>query len=1018
MQPHMERTISNIKSKVLFLLLALSQGAWATDYITDVTIVAGKASRDSKVKEGWTAIGKDLNAGAGGDFIYLLYKTSTNKADAITDFYLRTGKNPPATMDYNGRTYIVPPEGNHDLNRGAGGDYIYLYYTKESFDDERAVTSISFNGTPSGAVAKDDSGMACDLNKGAGGEYIYMHITYPQVNRFPYVQRSWNAKNKLVVEETKVKTISEVTRLDGSNNELGNGWYVVDNNVTYNDIIEIKGNDVNIIVADGMRLNASRGIRIWKDQRLRIFGQTAGTGLVYAHAKSGPGIGGYGNIFVGHLEIHGGIVDAQSGSNSNAGIGSGNGETYTDAGFQSITIYGGTVKAKGASGGAGIGTGKQNNDENIGVINIYGGSVNATGGKYAAGIGGGEYNGSTGYIVKLYWGNGPINIYGGTVVANGGDCGAGIGGGNDGRFSGDVCIYGGRVYATGGKNGDGIGAGKSRLTIDKKLHVENAFVMATGKSSGNSGIRCCDLKIINSEVHAKSDDAGYGPLLVTDHYGGNIFPLMDYLVDSHMGNGMMITYEDGESFTRWDHRWRADHTYINRLSWGNYNRAVEGSRYFKILPCDHLDGIYTDNGDGTHKVRCNYCKNAKNPHTYIYNGAGYFCRECNAKQPEGGLYYSVGKIAYDGTNYEGVADQVYVSGEDEYTLPDCADLDNLSFEGWALVHNLSEVGDSPLPSADEILYPAGYQLRLTDNIILVARYQSAKLCLYNDESNEEFLVGNIYNRRNIALKDRTLWKGDKWNTLCLPFSLSAEELAQSQLNGYSGLKELDVEGYYDNKGLRFTYHENDGETDPMPTGYYDANSTLADIDATALRQTGFDRSTGKLYLYFIDAERIEAGKPYLIKWDTTEPSILDMGDLHAPQFIGVTISNIAPAFITSADESVTFTGTYTPIEIPSTGDNSKLCIEAGNTIYSPRAEMTIGCQRAYFQLNDITTGESDGDVKAVIVNFGDDNTATGITTIQSANTDDTWFDLSGRKLSRKPTRRGIYIHNGEKKVLK
>ena len=143
-----------------------------------------------------------------------------------------------------------------------------------------------------------------------------------------------------------------------------------------------------------------------------------------------------------------------------------------------------------------------------------------------------------------------------------------------------------------------------------------------------------------------------------------------------------------------------------------------------------------------------------------------------------------------------------------------------------------------------------------------------------------------------------------------------------------------------------------------------------------------------------------------------------MGDLHAPQFIGVTISNIAPAFITSADESVSFTGTYTPIEIPSTGDNSKLCIEAGNTIYSPRAEMTIGCQRAYFQLNDITTGESDGDVKAVIVNFGDDNASTGIPTIQSANTDDTWFDLSGRKLSRKPIRSGIYILNGKKKVLK
>ena len=105
----MKRTIFNIRSKVLFLLLALSQGAWATDYITDVTIAVGKGSRDGKVQEGWTAIDKDLKAGTGGDFIYLLYKTSTNKANAITDFYLRTGKNPPATLDYNGRTYIVPP---------------------------------------------------------------------------------------------------------------------------------------------------------------------------------------------------------------------------------------------------------------------------------------------------------------------------------------------------------------------------------------------------------------------------------------------------------------------------------------------------------------------------------------------------------------------------------------------------------------------------------------------------------------------------------------------------------------------------------------------------------------------------------------------------------------------------------------------------------------------------------------------------------------------------------------------
>lgn len=151
---------------------------------------------------------------------------------------------------------------------------------------------------------------------------------------------------------------------------------------------------------------------------------------------------------------------------------------------------------------------------------------------------------------------------------------------------------------------------------------------------------------------------------------------------------------------------------------------------------------------------------------------------------------------------------------------------------------------------------------------------------------------------------------------------------------------------------------------------------------------------------------------------TATPQLTDNANKYETLFTGVTISNIAPAFITSADESVTFAGTYAPIEIPGTGDNSKLCIEGGSTVYNPRSEMTIGCQRAYFQLNDITTGQSDSDVKAVIVNFGGDNTTTGITTIQPANAYDTWFDLSGRKLSRRPTSSGIYILNGRKKVLK
>ena len=118
-----------------------------------------------------------------------------------------------------------------------------------------------------------------DLNKGAGGSYIYMHVTYPQVNSYPYLKRSWNAEKKRV--DKTVETCTNFTLLDGSNYELYNGWYVVGSNVEYKKCIEIRGDDVNLIVADGMSLNASEAIRIHKDCKLKIYGQRAETGKVY-----------------------------------------------------------------------------------------------------------------------------------------------------------------------------------------------------------------------------------------------------------------------------------------------------------------------------------------------------------------------------------------------------------------------------------------------------------------------------------------------------------------------------------------------------------------------------------------------------------------------------------------------------------------------------------------------------------------------------------------------------------------
>jgi len=56
-----------------------------------------------------------------------------------------------------------------------------------------------------------------------------------------------------------------------------------------------------------------------------------------------------------------------------------------------------------------------------------------------------------------------------------------------------------------------------------------------------------------------------------------------------------------------------------------------------------------------------------------------------------------------------------------------------------------------------------------------------------------------------------------------------------------------------------------------------------------------------------------------------------------------------------------------------------------------------------------------------ILNFGDESETNGIETVQRSTINvqlESWFTLDGRKLSGKPTKGGLYIHNGKKVVIK
>jgi hypothetical protein len=94
-----------------------------------ITSLSIKKSKDSKVakekllSEGFSLIDKDLNQGAGGDFIYMGYKKGENDKRPISDLCITYDNDRKPEKD--GFTRI-----NVDLNAGAGGKFIYLWYRR------------------------------------------------------------------------------------------------------------------------------------------------------------------------------------------------------------------------------------------------------------------------------------------------------------------------------------------------------------------------------------------------------------------------------------------------------------------------------------------------------------------------------------------------------------------------------------------------------------------------------------------------------------------------------------------------------------------------------------------------------------------------------------------------------------------------------------------------------------------------------------------------------------------------
>ena len=117
---------------ILSILVAMVAHAKADNFVTDVMVIGGTQAETNALKtqyenQGWTFVNKDLNQGAGGDYIYLLYKTDSDanpNATFITyfncgSFYNEGGLMFPAVLNQEG--IMISPAGHYVPVPYAGG---------------------------------------------------------------------------------------------------------------------------------------------------------------------------------------------------------------------------------------------------------------------------------------------------------------------------------------------------------------------------------------------------------------------------------------------------------------------------------------------------------------------------------------------------------------------------------------------------------------------------------------------------------------------------------------------------------------------------------------------------------------------------------------------------------------------------------------------------------------------------------------------------------------------------------
>ncbi|MCR5361315.1 MAG: InlB B-repeat-containing protein [Bacteroidales bacterium] len=269
-------------------------------------------------------------------------------------------------------------------------------------------------------------------------------------------------------------------------------------------------------------------------------------------------------------------------------------------------------------------------------------------------------------------------------------------------------------------------------------------------------------------------------------------------------------------------------------------------------------------------------------------------------------------------------------------------------------------------------YAAGATFTATSDVTLYAQWeidpsQWMDITLANNATNNGATVTeNDGELCNVTLADRILYRDGDWNTLCLPFEV---DLTNEDCPLYGAIARPLSSASLTNNGYTLTLNFDEPVT------------------------------------------RLEAGVPYIIKWEVPADAVLD--DIVNPVFNYVKIDATDGTFV-SEDELVRFIG-ICDRETFDSECRDVLFMGGNNKLYYPDGKnvVNIGACRAYFKIGNDEFTANAVQIRSFVLDFGEEEETLSITNCQLSIDKDLWFTLDGRRLKGKPNEKGMFIHNGK-----